>query len=41
MAAAADLADQERTRLSRPVPAHVQGHHGLEATDRDGRCEGR
>ncbi|KAF7263626.1 hypothetical protein GWI33_001540, partial [Rhynchophorus ferrugineus] len=39
MAAASDLADKERTRLGRSVPADFQGHHRLEAANRNRRLK--
>lgn len=41
MAADADSSHQEREGSRRAVPAHVQGHHGAEATHRVGRLQRR
>lgn len=41
MAADANRPDQEREGSRRAVPAHVQGHHGPEATHRVGGFERR
>lgn len=41
MAADANSSDQEREGSRGVVPAHVQGHHGTEATHRVGGLQRR
>jgi len=41
MAADANSTNQEREGSRRVVPAHVQGHHGTEATHRVGGLQRR